>query len=182
MSRRDFAEIGESFPGLLDALEKHAKDKLDGLNLGEIEWYHRLRNQLYHQGNGLTVEKDKVTIYAELARLLFKNLFGEDLPIRQNDEINTLGLFMEAWVKLEQSIIRWVQPDGTPAISPILAVRYLTSEGIIQKSLAEEIEELRLIRNEIVHGKKDYREILKPEMVSRVKTLTHRLQQALQGV
>ncbi len=76
ISRKEFAEIAESFPSLLDAVEKYAQDKLAGVNLGEIEWYHRLRNQLYHQGNGLTVERDKVEVYAELANVLFKNLFG----------------------------------------------------------------------------------------------------------
>ena len=40
---------------MLDALEQYAAPKLAGIDLGEIEWYHRLRNQLYHQGNGLTV-------------------------------------------------------------------------------------------------------------------------------
>ena len=62
--RREYQEICESFPSLLDALEKYASDKIAGINLGEIEWYHRLRNELYHQGNGLTVEKNNVTVYA----------------------------------------------------------------------------------------------------------------------
>lgn len=48
ISRREFQEIQEAFPSLLDALEKYAADKLTGIDLGEIEWYHRLRNQLYH--------------------------------------------------------------------------------------------------------------------------------------
>src|SRR5579871_260256 len=67
ISRKEFQEISESFPAMLDALEKYAADKLTGIDLGEIEWYHRLRNQLYHQGNGLTVERTKVEIYAQLA-------------------------------------------------------------------------------------------------------------------
>jgi len=55
--RKEYNDIAESFPALLDGLEKHAPDKLDGIDLGTIEWYHRLRNELYHQGNGLTVER-----------------------------------------------------------------------------------------------------------------------------
>jgi hypothetical protein len=55
ISRKRFREIAESFPDLLDAIEEHASKKLAGIDLGEIEWYHRLRNQLYHEGNGLTV-------------------------------------------------------------------------------------------------------------------------------
>src|SRR5947207_11892102 len=45
VSRKEYAEISESFPRLLDALERYAADRLDGIDLGEIEWYHRLRNQ-----------------------------------------------------------------------------------------------------------------------------------------
>ncbi len=43
IKRSEFADIVESFPRLLDALEQHAGDKLVGIDLGEIEWYHRLR-------------------------------------------------------------------------------------------------------------------------------------------
>ena len=56
--RKRLEEISESFPSLLDALEEFASDKLEGVDLGSIEWYHRLRNQLYHQGYGLSVERD----------------------------------------------------------------------------------------------------------------------------
>ncbi|RZK65066.1 MAG: hypothetical protein EOO85_28840, partial [Pedobacter sp.] len=79
ITRKEYEEFSESFPRLLDALENHAPDKIIGIDLGEIEWFHRLRNQLYHQGNGLTVEKSNVEVYAELANILFKNIFGQEL-------------------------------------------------------------------------------------------------------
>src|SRR5260370_27689088 len=63
ISRREFSEVSESFPSLLDALEKHAAEKLAGIDLGEIECYHRLRNELYHQGNALTVSHLKLKVY-----------------------------------------------------------------------------------------------------------------------
>src|SRR5438046_3555188 len=53
ISRKTYDEFAQSFPKLLDALETYAADKINGIDLGEIEWYHRLRNELYHQGNGL---------------------------------------------------------------------------------------------------------------------------------
>jgi len=37
ISRKEFQEISESFPAMLDALEKYAADKLTGIDLGEIE-------------------------------------------------------------------------------------------------------------------------------------------------
>ena len=71
ISRRERDEICSGFPQLLDGIEKHAADKVAGIDLGEIEWFHRLRNELYHQGNGLTVERHKVEVYAEMAKVLF---------------------------------------------------------------------------------------------------------------
>src|SRR5256885_17077799 len=68
ISRKHLSEISTSFTALLDELEQNCADKLRGIDLGTIEWYHRLRNQLYHDGNGLTIERDKVEIYAELAQ------------------------------------------------------------------------------------------------------------------
>lgn len=37
ISRSNFQEFSENFPKLLDALEQCANDKLDGIDLGEIE-------------------------------------------------------------------------------------------------------------------------------------------------
>jgi hypothetical protein len=85
LSRKDHEEIGESFPRLLEAIHKYAKDKMLDLDISEIEWYHRLRNELYHQGNGLTVEREKVVAYAEIAKELFRQLFGHGLSPAQAD-------------------------------------------------------------------------------------------------
>lgn len=106
LSRRDFENISESFPALLDALELHAPDKLTGIDLGPIEWYHRLRNQLYHQGNGLTVERDKVEIYAQLADTLFQNLFGTKLVQSISSTTDLLAKFLMAWSGFEAELRR----------------------------------------------------------------------------
>ena len=42
--RRKLEAASESFPALLDLLDEHASDRLTGIDLGDIEWYHRLRN------------------------------------------------------------------------------------------------------------------------------------------
>src|SRR5256885_5493308 len=113
ISRREYSEVSESFPSLLDAFEKYGADKLNGIELGEIEWYHRLRNQPYHQGNGLTVERDKVEIYAQLANTLFKNLFGYALVHHVTPRSETLGQFMSAWMTIERGL-RELALENTP--------------------------------------------------------------------
>ena len=102
--RKEYQDMVDSSASLNDRLENYAPDKLDGIDLGTIEWYHRLRNELYHQGNGLTVERDKVEIYAELANLLFKNLFGEELVPHAISETELLGEFMATWISIERTM------------------------------------------------------------------------------
>jgi uncharacterized protein YutE (UPF0331/DUF86 family) len=184
--RSEYQEFSEIFPKLLDALEKHASDKLGGVDLGEIEWYHRLRNQLYHQGNGLTVERDKVEVYAELANVLFANLFGSRLVEPQKDETALLGEFMQAWVSFESAISEAAQSlridtRGRPAM-PLQVVEVLARDGLISKAEANEIDQIRKIRNEVVHGAVNHRDALKPEMVDRLVMITTELRKRLQRV
>jgi len=182
LSHREYLEICESFPQLLDALEQHAAEKINGIDLGEIEWYHRVRNELYHQGNGLTVERDKVEVYAELAKLLFENLFGFDLQIPESEGTDVLGAFMAAWVKLERAIGDLTTKQGYSGvshhpISPISTIRELVSKGLIDQITAQEIENLRQIRNKVVHGIGDYKTILNSETVKMVNAITQKLEQ-----
>lgn len=76
-SRRDLEAAIESFPSLLDLLNQRAGARLTGVDPGDVERYHRLRNQLYHSGNGITVERARVEAYFQIALTLFENLFGE---------------------------------------------------------------------------------------------------------
>lgn len=184
ISRSEYQEFAEIFPKLLDALEKYASNKLNGIDLGEIEWYHRLRNQLYHQGNGLTVERDKVEVYAELANVLFTNLFGTRL-VESEDETVLLGEFIQAWVNFERVIseavlILKIDTRGWATI-PLQMVEVLTREGFISPVESIEINQIRKIRNEIVHGKANYKDILQPATVKRLVTLTSELQKRLQS-
>ena len=191
LSRKEYQEISESFPQLLDALEKHAVDKLDGIDLGEIEWFHRLRNELYHQGNGLTVDRDKVEIYAELAKLLFRNLFGFDVKVDDSDGHVLLGAFLASWVEIERALseIAFKNIDIVSAKSKSMAqrgilpsdvARELAQFGIISPSLGLQIDELRLIRNKSIHGRDDYRKAITKEVVLKADFIIQELKKILE--
>ena len=184
ISRREYQSLAESFPALLDGLENHAPDKLDGIDLGTIEWYHRLRNELYHQGNGLTVERDKVEIYAELANLLFKNLFGEELVPHATQATELLGEFMATWVLIERTMHRlaeltysdrqegkWINTGPIPS--------FLAQDKTLDKSLAAEIDQLRNIRNQVVHGKSDHKAVITIELMAKMQKVLISLQETL---
>ncbi len=182
--RKEYQCIAESFPALLDGLENHAPDKLDGIDLGTIEWYHRLRNELYHQGNGLTVERDKVEIYAELANLLFKNLFNEELVPHATPTTELLGEFMATWVSIEKVMHRLAEltyPDRREGhkinVGPIPG--FLARDKTIDKSLASEIDQLRQIRNQIVHGKSDYKSVITVDLMKNMQSVLIKLEKSL---
>ncbi len=172
VSKKEYQEISESFTRLIDGLEKHAPDKLDGIDLGTIEWYHRLRNELYHQGNGLTVERDKVEIYAEVANKLFKNLFGKELVPFIAPETELLGEFISAWMLLEGGMRHWasrISLLGNESASVTHNMRYLKSAGILDVEQTRELEEIRQLRNKIIHGEIDFKQALNQEIINKVR-------------
>lgn len=181
ISRRDFAEISDSFPKMLDALEEHASEFLEGIDLGDIEWFHRLRNQLYHQGNGLTVAREQVEVYAELAKLLFRNLFNDDIPVAAEDENLLLGQFLAVWVDFEKlitslsekNINRMSTHHGRPR-PPMMAVRELLRLNVFSPQDAEKIEELRRLRNEVVHGAVDFRTAISRQTVEELRSIVNK--------
>jgi len=146
--------------------------------LAVIDWYHRLRNQPYHEGNGLTVEKDKVIVYAELAQLLFQRLFGFQIVIDKPSTPELVGNFVTAWSNLYrvlESLAKAHFPNrsfrGTAAIVP-----ELTADGYLDPKSVEEICKLRVVRNEVVHG--NIKELSK-DKIDRLNELTRQLQQKL---
>lgn len=157
ISRKEFAEISSGFPNLLDGLEKYGADKLMGLNLGEIEWYHRLRNELYHNGNGLTVESGKVLVYAELARLLFRNLFGYEI-IHEPTYEEILGLFLR---KMAALMVR----------APLNMLPIYLRKGIIDEKVEERVIRLYETREKIVLGKSGYVRVLNQDIIIEAEQL-----------
>jgi len=179
ISRKELSEA-ESFPALLDALEKYVTDKLDGIELGEIEWYHRLRNQLYHQGNGLTVERDKVEIYAQLANTLFRNLFGYYLVQRVSSRSDNLGQFMAAWTSIEKRLRRLARENAPPNRRPtglFDVFRLFRMANVMPPKEIDELERLRQIRNAVVHGESDLETTLTPEIMDQARKYAVRFDQ-----
>jgi len=177
ISRKEIAEISESFPKLLDAVEKYADDKIDGIDLGEIEWYHRLRNELYHQGNGLTVERDKVEVYSQLGKLLFKNLYGIDLLPSEPSCTDLLGRFMSIWVVFEKKLHYLAAQRGKKPYPRALidGMRSMVESGLLTQDDLQKFEMLRRIRNEVVHGVADHQEVITTELLDDLQMLVKKI-------
>lgn len=169
LNRKQREEFCASFPSLLDGLEEHAADKIVGLNLGEFEWFHRLRNQLYHEGNGLTVERRNVEVYAELAAKLFQALFGCPLDIDSPEGTHTelIGEFFEDWIEIERKLTQLSGDDKKRSL--FATVQSLHKEGRLDDRQFDLIREVQVIRNELVHGEAEPEEMLRPENFEKVK-------------
>lgn len=151
ITRRKYEEISSSFPNLLDGIEEFASNKLNGIELGDIEWFHRLRNQLYHDGNGITVEKEKVEAYAEIAKILFDNLFGIEIGESGNEKLrhSLVGEFIKEWTNIE----KLSQPkDSNKRILPLQRFREMAEKGKLTNYQLQKLDEIRRFRNNLVHG------------------------------
>jgi hypothetical protein len=146
--RRELEAASESFPALLDLLDQYAADKLTGVDLSDVEWYHRLRNQLYHSGNGITVDRSRVEAYFQIGSLLFENLFGSALQIDDSSTVHTkTGEFLQLWTVFDHNLRRKLPVKDSPA--------YYWKRDFI-KSVSPEAaalwESLSAFRNQLVHS------------------------------
>jgi hypothetical protein len=171
ISRAQRDEFCKNFPSLLDGIEAIAEDRLVGINLGEFEWFHRIRNRLYHEGNGLTVGKKDVEIYAELSLKLFSALFECDLELKnqETDSARLIGEFFSDWIEVERNLVAISKSDSrTPFIK---VVRKLANSGELSKSQVRDIEKIYMIRNQLVHGEAEPEEMLRPTNMSKIKSV-----------
>lgn len=171
--RKELEEASESFPALLDLLQKYSSDRLVGVSLDDIEWYHRIRNQLYHSGNGITVEKSKVETYLELASSLFESLFECSPQISHVGAVRTkTGEFLHLWVQFERILRKGLPEKKGPAYGPAY---YWARKRDFLKQGTPEAEMLystvAQFRIELVHGLREPSVDALQENMDRLKKL-----------
>lgn len=169
LSRRRLQEITANFPALLDGLEEFGGDKLNGIDLGDIEWFHRIRNQLYHDGNGITVEKEKVEVYGEMAKILFENLFGHQIIEMGNETLHhsLTGEFIKLWADLE----RPNDPESERPVPAMHRIQQMIRNGELSEKQAEKLQRVRHFRNHLVHGVSSPTETELKESLSDLKAI-----------
>lgn len=75
--RREAA--GGGFHSLAHGVKAAAGEKITNNDISHVEYFHTIRNRLYHEGDGVTVSARKVNEYAALATRLLKALLDVDL-------------------------------------------------------------------------------------------------------
>ena len=137
-SRKELETAAESFPEMLNLLETYSGARLVGVGLDDVEWFHRLRNQLYHSGNGITVERAKVETYLEIAKALFLALFDAPIALSKQLSFETkTGQFLGLWNTFERELHDALYKRTSKLFDPAAETAY---------------QAVRHFRNELVHG------------------------------
>ncbi|MBX3270873.1 MAG: hypothetical protein KF729_11475 [Sandaracinaceae bacterium] len=174
ISRKEIDEAFENFGKLLDAFEKYAPpDRLARVAVDMIEYYHRVRNSIYHDGLGLTVEREKVDAYAAVAIDLFREFHGIEVGDRAADPAHILAAFLQEYALLEQTL-RSAASDHVIASRPISfrdAARILDGTGAFTKSQMKALAELAGVRNQTVHGHAALNEAQANTWIATMRTL-----------
>lgn len=154
--QEDEVEGAFGFPDILDLLEKYTPEHLEGIELAEIEWYHRIRNSLYHEGNGITVEKKHVETYLGLTKILFENLFKEKFEEeRPEKKLSASEVYLEKWLELERRLWTLGLKSGLRKVNympPNVVISKLKELNVLNEDDYSEIKNVLSLRNSLAHG------------------------------
>ena len=136
-----------SFPKLLELLMTRAPDRLSGLDTLDIEHYHRIRNTLYHEGTGLSVDEEYLLAYKGIAEVLMQNLF--DVTMDPPESRPSLETLIHNWNRIDKLVKTALNDAGFTST-------YKWEEAFAAKLLSpadvESLTELRMARNRLVHS------------------------------
>jgi hypothetical protein len=147
--RKELDEAENSFPRLLALLWAHAKARLTGLDDSDIEHYHRIRNKLYHDGTGLSVDEQYLLAYRQIAAVLLQRLFDvAEIPPTPAARLEHLIVL---WNQLEMALKARMDSAGIDR-SYTYKWEEAVRQGILTMDSVTSLTELRMIRNKQVHS------------------------------
>jgi hypothetical protein len=149
--RTELDAAANSFPKLVELLFGHVGGRLTGLDPYDFEHYHRIRNRLYHEGTGLSVDENHLVAYRSIATILLKNLFNVDVQRFRASEPPRMERLILNWNLIEETVKKRMRESGaddrgTYKWEAALQAGVLTTEAI------ELLNEVRMARNRIVHS------------------------------
>jgi hypothetical protein len=151
VSRKVVEEAEKSFPSLLEIFWNNAGPRLTGIDQWDIEHYHRIRNTLYHQGTGLSVDEQYLLAYRRIAALILHGLFGvTPLPSKPAP---TLEHLIVLWNRLEEQFRAKLNQAGVSRGHTYFWEEAM-SKGVLDATDIQSFTELRTIRNKQVHSSK----------------------------
>jgi hypothetical protein len=146
--RAEIEAAGNSFPKLLGLLFTHTPDRFSGLDADDIEHYHRIRNTLYHDGTGLSVDEQYLKAYRSIAEILLQNLFGVT-PGKPIESQSTLEVLVHNWNHIDKLVKETLERAG---LTTTFRWEEAFTQGLLKPEEIKELTELRMARNRLVHS------------------------------
>ena len=147
------------FHDLLKGIRLASHTKINEIDLYHVEFYHNIRNNLYHQGNGITVRQDHVNGYATTATSLLKQLLEVDLTsfievesLIKHESLNTDILinmrkeFIQGINRLRDLVRLFIEKIEPRLIYPSTVAKLNEiATGIEVATFPSKLEELRIL-------------------------------------
>ena len=165
-----------SFYSKIEFLEGHleTKDFDLGIPVEELVWFHTLRNEIYHSGNGMVPERKVVEDAYLAATKVYEAIFGiapdvdgldeavsgELPPLRERPRGNSAEMDILNGYRLLEEALRRVEPDAADAYGASVAGlwrvyrhRFEDADDAVDWPDDVLIAEVTAIRNAVVHGR-----------------------------
>jgi hypothetical protein len=146
----DLEAAANSFPRLVDLLFKHAASRLSGVDPGDVEHYHRIRNRLYHEGTGLSVDDQYLAAYRSIAVLFLESLFGVTYAQGPAKETR-LDTLIVNFNRIERILRERMRRAGTDDRHTFKWEQAFQA-GAVDPALLPALTELRMARNRLAHS------------------------------
>jgi hypothetical protein len=173
IQKEDLDRITRNYHTKIEFLDRYVESRKISLDVSieAIVWYHSLRNELYHSGNGMVPEFHVLEGARSAAVSVFNALFNADISfatgdkptkatkqtaqipfVAQNDEMEFLRLFIEFEHALE-SALKVLAPKAASRPRPIRQMwdEYKALVKVPQK-WDMVVQEVLPLRNRIAHG------------------------------
>lgn len=143
-----FASFDElSFHKLVEAVGKVAEPSIDESILKEVEYYHNIRNKIYHLGEGIVPAKEKFEGYLQLADklliLLVDRKTQEEKAASHDDLDEALRTLDHIWnlsfLRKDFQEFKLVISAAAEAVNPKYTTRKI-EEGLKELTLDEDID------------------------------------------
>ena len=191
LTRETVEKARRNYHTKLEFLDAHLQSRMltAMVAVDHVLWFHELRNELYHSGNGMIPELHVIEGARNAALAVFQALFGVDAgpllgvtspshpvsvpAVKSSNELEFLRVYIDLERVLRDSSGREARTDmmsDRPDDRP-MGIRALWSDFVKRvpdaKSRTPTLEHARTIRNRLVHGDSERFEPEKLEHLTR---------------
>ncbi len=178
-TRREIEQAFNSFTEHLDLVIKYDNGKLSGIDPGDIEHYHRIRNQLYHDGTGLSVDEEYLKAYFTIGILMLKNLFDVDFNKPIDERYYSISNLIRTWNEVDKTLKQVITDHDI--FEDTYKWEELMQKNILDAHDISSLTNLRMKRNLIVHSEREMPPDEIKSFLDQANSLLEKLKNKLKG-